>query len=187
VSVNLTERMSPKTQRWALRGVVLGVLVVVGIVLLVFFRNTGSPIKSTFSNQRPDIVVPEKTVPLSKEERRVAGRFILTAVQRKHLDQAWKLSGPHVRQDLTYKQWLSGSIPVVPFLGKIGTVGLSVKVSTPTHAYLDVAVSPAKGSQGTPQLFSLEVRRYGKGAGGHWLVDSWAPLGSTPVPGNPSK
>ena len=117
----------------------------------------------------------------------MAGRFILTAVQRKHLDEAWRLSGPHVRQDLTYKQWLTGSIPVVPYLDKIGRVGLSVKVSTPTHAFLDVAVAPAAGSNAAAQLFSLELRLYGTGDKAHWLVDSWVPAGSTPVPGNPSK
>src|SRR5258707_13966379 len=52
------------------------------------------------STQHPTIVptTPPKTVKLTNAARDVAGRFILTAVKRRNLAEACKLSGPQIRQ-----------------------------------------------------------------------------------------
>ena len=93
----------------------------------MFLRNTGSPLPQVTPNE-PVQTVPStpKRVKAEPAVKVVAGKFILTAVQRKNLDQAWTIVGPGIRQDLTYKEWLTGDIPVVPFLKKIKLAPLKV-------------------------------------------------------------
>jgi hypothetical protein len=72
--------------------------------------------KETFGTQ--DAVKPQvvKQVPLEHAARETAGTFILTAVARKNLDQAWKLATPNIKGGLSFKEWMAGNIPV-PTLG----------------------------------------------------------------------
>ena len=69
-----------------------GLVLVAGIVafLIVFYGNTAKKEDLNPSpGFKPTVVKPVlKSVPVPKESRVVAGRFILTAVQRKHLAQA---------------------------------------------------------------------------------------------------
>ena len=60
---------------------------------------------------------PERAVkaPLSPEAKRVAMRFIQTAVARENLDEAWHLVGPNLRGGLTKARWTTGANPVVPY------------------------------------------------------------------------
>jgi hypothetical protein len=160
----------------------------VGAVLWKIVPNS-NPKADRSATQNPTIVPdkPPKTVPLSKEARTVAGRFILTAVTREHLDEAWKLSGPEIRQDLTYKQWLTGNIPVVPFPGKIGVTPMKVDYSFSTHALVEVALLPAKGQKGIkPEVFWLELKKVGAGPSARWLVWSWVPRVAPAIPANPN-
>ena len=122
-------------------------------------------------------------MPLSSSARKVAGRFILTAVLRKHLDEAWKLSGPLIRQGLTYKEWLTGNIAVVPFLLPLKLTPMKVDYSYSNHALVEVALVP-KG-KGHAQYFYLELKRIGNGAGAHWVVWTWVPNAPPPIPANP--
>ncbi len=81
-------------------------------------------------------------MPLSKDARVVAGRFVITAVQRKNLAEAWTLVGPAIRQDLTYKEWLSGNIPVVPFTAEISVAPIKVDFSSKDYALLEIILLP---------------------------------------------
>ena len=133
--------------------------------------------------QHPRIVPdkPPKTVPLSREARRVAGRFILTAVLRHNLAEAWALSGPLIRQDLTRKQWLTGAIPVVPFTAPLGVTPMKIDYSFRNHALIEVVLIAKKGYHVKPQNFWLELKRVG-GANKHWLVWSWVPRSAPAIP-----
>jgi hypothetical protein len=139
------------------------------------------------ATQNPTIVPDKapKTVPLSKEARAIAGKFILTAVVRKNLDQAWNIVGPEIRQNLTYKQWLTGNIPVVPYTEKLGLAPMKVDYSFATHALLEVALLPPKGSKSTGDYFWLELKKVGAGNNARWLVWSWAPRVNPAIPANP--
>jgi hypothetical protein len=111
--------------------------------------------------------------------KEVAGKFILTAVQRQNLDQAWPLVGPGIRQDLTYKQWLTGNIPVVPFLKKIKLAPMKVDISQKNYALLEVVLLPFKGRG---EIYDIElIKRQGK-----WLVNSWVPRTHPTIPTNQS-
>jgi len=179
----------PERKRWekALPWVAALVLAAGVIAAIVkFVPSTGGTADVSPSAGFHAKVVSSKappSVPLSATARRVAGRFILTAVQRKHLDEAWKLSGPLIRQDLTYKQWLTGSIPVVPFLLPLKLTPMKVDYSYSTHALVEVALVP-HGKQHA-QYFYLELKRIGDGAGAHWVVWTWVPNAPQPIPANP--
>jgi hypothetical protein len=160
-------------------------VLVAGIVtfLLVFFRNTAKPVESTpVTPAKPASVAPEKNVPVPTEAKRVAGRFILTAVQRKHLAEAWKLAAEPIRAGVTYKQWLSGNIAVVPWFGRLGAVPLKVDYSRPGEAQFTVILAPKPGTKGTPDTFIMGVKKYGT----HWKVTAWVPYEPPAVRSKPN-
>jgi hypothetical protein len=158
-------------------------VLVAGIVtfLLVFFRNTAKPEVSTpLTPAKPSQVAAQKNVPVEKQARLVAGRFILTAVQRKHLAEAWKLAGPPIRAGRTYKQWLTGNIAVVPWFGKLGAVPLKVDYSYPGEAQFTVILAPKPGTAGKPDTFIMGLKKYGK----QWKVTAWVPYEPPAVKSN---
>jgi hypothetical protein len=173
--------VSRRSRRWLFFG--SGLVLVAGIVavLVVFVGNTGTKESAPFENRPVQVPQKPKQVPLPAEARKVAGRFILTAVQREHLDEAWKLAGPSLRNDITYKQWLSGNIPVVPFGAKIDVAPMKVDLSTKDHAYLEVALVPVKGSKVETEIFDLELRLINN----KWVVESWTPRARPTIPTNP--
>jgi hypothetical protein len=118
-----------------------------------------------------------------REAKLVAGRFILTAVQRKHLDVAWTLAGRQIRQGLTHKQWMTGNIPVVPWFGTIGVTPLSVDYSHAKEVAFTIVIAPKKGTKGTPDTFKMVLQRFGK----RWLVQEWVPYEPPPIPSNPGQ
>jgi hypothetical protein len=160
-----------------------GLLLVGGVVAaIVAFVPEGKPIPEHFSKQPPQIVKHEGNLPVPREVRRVAGRFIQTAVRRVHLEEAWELVGPQIRQDLTFKEWMTGNIPVVPFTAPIKLGAYKLDFSRPGDVLLEIALIPINSSKVKPQTFFVEVKLFGKGADARWLVDSWTPRGGIPIP-----
>ena len=167
-----------------------GLVLVAGIVAVVIvfaFRDTSSSSKpaTPVTPAQPAAQPQPKQVPVPRAAKLVAGQFILTAVQRKHLDKAWKLAGPGIRAGLTYKQWLTGNIPVVPWLGTIGTAPLSVDYSYKSEIALTIVIAPKKGTKGQPDTFKMVLQPRGKGAKKHWVVQEWVPYEPPPIPANP--
>src|SRR4051794_4365718 len=65
---------------------------VVAFTIVHFGTNTAKPLTPSGAPPRPvQVVKPEKRVPVPRQAKLVAGKFILTAVQRKHLERAWPL------------------------------------------------------------------------------------------------
>lgn len=178
---------SPRLQRRLLLLSALVLAAGVATVLIVFLRNTGTSVQAPFSNQPVQKVTTEKKVPLSKEARGVAGRFILTAVLRRHMAEAWKITGPGIKAGISYKQWLKGDIPVVPYTYKLAQAPLSVKESTKDHALLLVALL-TDSTKIRPYFFFMDLVRVGKGSAAHWLVNGWVPAyGGPGIPANPAQ
>jgi hypothetical protein len=169
-----------------------GLILVAGIVAFVvvhFGTNTAKPLTPSGAPpvKHPYVVPkPEKTVKVSKAAKEVAGRFILTAVQRKNLDVAWKLVTPAIKQGLTRKQWMTGAIPVVPWLGKIGVTPLKIDYSYAREVEFTVAMLPAKGDKTKPDYFVMVLKKVGSGKHARWLVDQWVPREPVPIPANPA-
>src|SRR3954451_16745172 len=92
---------SPRSRRRL--GWVSAAVLAVGIVafVAVYFRNAGTPLEPVTSSAPLRVPKREKTVPLTREARRVAGRFVLTAVARRNLAESWNLTDPTLRQGFT--------------------------------------------------------------------------------------
>ena len=97
--------------------------------------------------------------------------------------QAWSLAGPGIRQDLTRKEWLSGNIPVVPFLKPIKLTSLKVDLSSKNYALIELLLVPVKGRG---EIYEMELIKVGKGDKAHWVVNSWVPRAVPTIPNNPS-
>ena len=109
---------------------------------------------------------PVSKVP--KAARTAAGAFILAAAGREDLAKAWQLSHPELREacGCTYKQWLTGNIPVQPFPTS-GLQGVSYFVDelAPRRVVLQVLLRPAAGSDLTDQAFHIGLKAVGNGQG----------------------
>ena len=173
---------SRRTSRWLIT--LSGLVFVAGViaVLIVFvFRNQSNAVNNTpITNKPAQIVKDQPNVPLTKEQREVAGRFILTAVARKNLAVAYNLVTDRLREGMTLKQWLTGNIAVVPFDIGAGLVApMHVLYSHPRSAELQILLLPKKGKG---QFFILILKAVGTGQQKHWLVDSWVPWSGVPIP-----
>lgn len=149
------------------------------------FWNTGNDTQTAVNPSAPvkDVSSTPKSVQLPNDAKTVAQKFILTAVARKNLDDAWKISGPHIRQGLKYKEWMTGDIPVVPYpADAIDVAPMKIDYSHKNEALLEVALLPKKGYKIKPQIFFLGLIRVGPPGDKHWVVDSWVPRASPTVP-----
>lgn len=164
--------------------VLSGVVLAAGVaaVLVVFVGNTGRKIETPVSNKPAQVYKTPKAVPLEPAARVVAGRFIQTAVVRKNLAEAWRLAGPQLRAGLSYKEWLTGNIPVVPYLAAIGKAPIKVDHSYRDDALIEVLLLPAPGVKAKSQFFFMQLKAIGTGANRHWVVESWVPRANIAVP-----
>ena len=161
VQSSIVNLKSPRNQRYLL--LVSGIVLAAGIAafLIVFLRNTGSTEQERFTNKPVQKVSTPKKAPLEPAVRVVAGKFILTAVQRKNLGQAWSLAGPGIRQGLSRKEWLSGNIPVVPFLKPIKLTSLKVDLSSKNYALIELSARAGEG-QGRDLRHGADQGRQGR-------------------------
>jgi hypothetical protein len=159
---------------------IAGLVLAVGVAAFIQSRtDTGSP-KETFSNEPvQDLSKQPKAVPMPGEARSAAVTFLQTAVARKNLAQAWRVTGPGIKQGQSYRDWLKGNIAVVPYPGaSMDKAPIKVDWSYPDSIGLSIALLPKKGSREKPQVFNMELKK----AGNRWLVDSWVPYAPPAVP-----
>lgn len=162
----------------------LSVLVVgVAAVTIAFFGNTAKNVETPLSNKPAQLFTARKQVPLDSQARRVAGRFILTAVARKNLGESYELTHPDLRQGMTKKEWLTGNIPVQPYpVEKIESATFKVDESYPDEAVLEVALLPPANAKLKPQIFFIGLKKHAVGITVRWQVAYWVPRTSVLVP-----
>ena len=156
--------------------------------LVVFLINRGNQIGAR--DKANDVAAAKsykaplknKTAPLEKSARIVAGKFILDAVQRKNLAEAWTLVGPEFKQGMTKKEWMTGNIPVIPFTHQLASAPMKIDISHKRYALLVVALLPKSGNKANGGFFFLELRKIGP----KWRVTSWVPRYAAPIPTNPA-
>ena len=162
-----------------------GALLAAGVIAFLVARFGGSAgAKETFGTQ--DAVKPQvvKQVPLEKAARDTAGKFILTAVARRNLDQAWKLATPNIKGGLSFKEWMTGNIPV-PTLGvPIDKAAITrIIYSHKREAELNIVLLPKPNKlRVKSQLVVIDLKKVGTGAKAHWLVDYCQVQQGIPVP-----
>ena len=165
-----------KALPWVVAVVVVGAAIAAGII----WSNTGHSTATPLTNQPAvDVSKIPPTVKLQPGATRVARRFIETAVARKHLPEAYGLVTEQIRQGQSLKSWNTGNIAVIPYpVDAVKYAPMKIDFSYPDEAQVEIALLPKVGSGAKPQLFLMDiVRRNGK-----WLVNSWVPRSSPPVP-----
>jgi hypothetical protein len=152
---------------------------------IAYFGDTSEKVDPRAATNEPVPIEAEPTVPLDPKARQVAGQFVVTAVTRQNLRKAWTLTHPDLRAGFTYRQWLTGNIPV-PYYPPKSIDGASYKVdmSHPNEAVIDLLILPKKGAEEGPQAFFIGLKPVGKGKDRRWLVTYLLPHGgpSTAVP-----
>jgi hypothetical protein len=155
---------------------IAGAVLILGAITLLQVLNRPEKDTASGTSGTQTQTVPQ-TVPPAPEARRAIARFVQTAVARKNLAEAWKISGPDIRGGLTYEQWLTGNIPVVPFdVDPRAESPAKLDWSYPNEASFQVLLLPRRGSSDKSTLFYIGVEKFGQ----RWLVNYWS---STPGPG----
>lgn len=124
-----------------------------------------------FDKSSPAPPPPHRAAKLTAAELQVAYAFLDTAVARKHLDRAWGLVAPELKQGMSLDEWKTGTIPVVPY--PVGEANVTLK---PVNSFTDVAqlrvtFVPRAGTKATAATFLLGLRK----VDGHWLASTWQP------------
>ena len=164
---------------------IAGLVLAIGVAAFVQSRTDTDKPKETFeSGQVDDRSQQQKSVPVPTEARKAAVTFLTTAVARQKLAKAWTVAGPGIKAGQTYKSWLKGNIPVVPYPGEsMDKAPIKVDWSYPNSIGLSVALLPKKGAGEKPQVFNMELKK----SGNRWLVDSWVPYAPPAVPADLSQ
>ena len=185
-------RQPRRTGRYRLRVLapwLAGLILVAGVVaaVIAFFpSHDARPTTATAPLPGATASKPApapKSVPLSKDATAVARQFVTTAVARKNLAAAWKISDANIRGGLTLKEWLTGNIPVVPFPVSTSTVTrFKIDFSYANVAGLEILLEPQNAKTMKPQVFFIRLKKAGASANKRWVVDTWVPHSTPLVP-----
>jgi hypothetical protein len=174
---------------------IAGLVLAAGVIafLAVYFNNTAESTSTPLEKAPAYVPKQQKSVPITRPQRELAGKFILAAVMRRDPVQAYKLSGPDIRQGQTLREWIRDwkdpnvGVPVVPYTVPLDKAPMRVDTSTKSEAVLEVVMIPKNGDASQTTQFWLGMNAYGKGKNRHWLVNYWAPSTRPPVPIDQSK
>jgi hypothetical protein len=165
VSVSRTsaERRRQVRDRIALG--VAAVLLLVGLVAFLQSRtDTGPAPTRSAQPQLPASAAPaeqlKKGGKLEPGARKVAVRFLQTAVGRTSLDEAWALATPELRSGVTLKQWRTGSLPIPPFpIRDLESTGFDVLESSKNKVLIQVLLVPKLGTEYVPTRYDMTIER----------------------------
>lgn len=161
----------------------LGVGVLAGAALVFALAPDTDAPRQQFSSVPAQVPERQVKAPLPQEARRVAVRFIQTAVARVNLEEAWTLVGPNLRGGLSRKEWLTGNNPVVPYpIDQLEVAPYKVDESYERSALIEVALLPRKGAGVRAQVFFLGLVKVGSGKNARWVVDNWVPRAAAVTP-----
>ena len=163
------------------------VVVVVGAVIAVVavkYENTGKSTATPLTNKpAQDVSKVPPTVKLPSGATKVARQFIESAVARKNLGQSYSIVTEQIKQGQSLKSWMTGNIAVVPFpVVNVKYAPMKIDFSYPAEAQIEVALLPKASAKVHGQLFIMDIVK----RGGKWLVNSWVPRASAPVPNGSS-
>lgn len=161
---------------------IVGVVAIGALLGFIGFHysNTGHSTATPLLNKPADdrSAVPP-TVKLTPGATIVARRFIETAVARKNLPDAYKLVTDSIKQGQTLAQWRSGNIAVIPYpVDDVKYAPMKIDFSYPKEAMVEIALLPKTNAKIKAQLFQMDLVKRGD----KWLVNSWYPKSSAPVP-----
>jgi hypothetical protein len=165
---------SPRARRRVLRlGIVFAAAVVVA--LLIAFVPRGHTFGNHFSTTAAQTVAKQKTVPLTRADRReidtVLDRFVGPALGRRDPIRARPYAAAELLRGTTRQDWVKGDIPVPPYPAREGqTHAYVVLYSFRDVAGLELGLHPRKGAKVGNAAFFVTMKR----ERGRWLVASIA-------------
>jgi hypothetical protein len=175
-----TSFLSSSRTLWVASAVlVIGIGVFLGVFLS---RGTGQPAASDVpavtsppasdTNPIQNGTVSAPKVKPSPAALGVARKFLVTAVARKNLNEAYNIVGPNLKGGYSRKEWTTGGNPVIYFPARnLNKPDFTVKSSTKNDLWLEVGLVRAAGSKVSNVVkslgFQLEVQRIR----GKWLVN----------------
>lgn len=168
---------------------------VAGVVAftIAYFGDSPEPVAQTPASGSSAAPAEDagKPVPVSADARKVAGQFILWAVDtgrtEQNLAKAWNIIHPTLKEECACSkaEWVSGNIPIQPYpIDELDTASFAVDESFEKRVVLQVALLPRDGSGIESQIFYIGLKKSGAGKG-RWLVDYWAPKAIIEVPVTP--
>lgn len=165
-----------KALPWVLVVLVVGAVIA---VIAIKYSSTGPAAAPLTNKPAVDVSKVPPTVKLPPGATSVARRFIESAVARKNLAASYSIVTEQIRQGQSLKSWNTGNIAVVPYpVVDVKYAPMKIDFSYPAEAQIEVALLPKAGTKVHGQLFIMDiVKRNGK-----WLVNSWVPRSSPPVP-----
>jgi hypothetical protein len=110
--------------------------------------------------------------------------FVRTAVVRRHLARSYDLAAPELKEGMTRDEWRKGDIPVVPFPAA-RIVNFRLAWTERNDIGLDLVLMPRPHTGMRVKTFLIEMKRYGSGSHGRWLVADWQPRGLSQTTLNP--
>jgi hypothetical protein len=156
------------------------VFVAGGIAFLIAYFGNTSDVKhpGTRAGTPQDNSKVAATVPVPKGAEAVAAKYILATMTRQNMALSWKLTHPELKAGYSYKEWLTGNIPV-QFFPRKAFAGATYKVqwSHPNDVLLDVYIFAKPKMATLSQAFFVELKPVGTGAGKRWLVSYVVPNG----------
>ncbi len=157
--------------------------------VLVRFGDQSSSTPAASENTPAATPAPQvAAAPVDPAAKKVAAQFIQTAVARRHLAQAWKITHPELKVGMTLAEWKTGALPVIPVtnLSAYDLISYRVKESFPNEMLLEVLMVPKASAKGVdPQTFEIGLKAVGKGKAKHWLVNYWNTAYKPPVRPDP--
>jgi hypothetical protein len=171
----------------------IGIAAVLAVAVIVASRalsSEGAPSKAAAKVTTRSASPTPRTVKLAPAVSRVVLRFVRTAVMREHASRAallegWRLTGLPLKQGTSLHDWLQGTSLVTPFPESTIAPRLRIDHSYANDALLELALVPKGKSTVQPAVFMIGLHRYGIGSRTRWLVDYWAPRGSSSMPAAP--
>ena len=150
-------------------------------VVGIKYSNTGTRSATPLTNKpATDVSKVPTTVKLPPGATTVARRFIQTAVARKNLAEAYSIVTEQILQGQSLKSWKTGNIAVIPYPVDDDQVRADEDRLLVSERGADRGRAAARRRERRckAQLFIMDlVKRDGK-----WLVNSWVPRSSPPVP-----
>ncbi len=162
------------------------------VAVIAAYSSNGSGSQAT-PNQRvgpanppiPSSKVPPKNIPFPEDAWRVARDFLFTALPRKNLAHSYEISDSTLRSGFTLKQWMTGTLPNLPYFPTAQIVKYNWKNTNFVHAreaQINIVIIPTKASKQKPLPAQIALKKFGTGSDAHWLVDCFSPVSGPRVP-----
>jgi hypothetical protein len=188
VNVVQSALSSRRFNRWIF---VLGTIVLVaGVIAIVVTKVGGGSSPAEKANPNPtgppisEITKAPPNIRFPKAAWKVVQKFVYGAVARKDLAGSYAVTDPNMRGGFSLAQWKTGNIPVTNFpAAKIIRYNWkNTNFTHPREAALNLILVPPAHTAQRPQTFLIFVKKFGRGAKAHWMVDYFNIVASPPVP-----